>query len=76
MRILIHPREDAEGGNNLGDDVRKALEVLRTAYIDTEGGGTVGSNGTATGVVMIRHDSDLAKALATLSKAGIRASTP
>jgi hypothetical protein len=76
MRILIHLSNDTEGPINPSDEVRGALEVLRAAYIKTEGGATVESNGVVSGVVMNRNDSDLAKALAILGQSGIKASIP
>ena len=74
MRILIQPPEDAAGGHHVGDEVRKALEVLNAAYIKTEGGGTLASEGAVTGVIVLRSEDDASKALAVLVEAGIKAS--
>jgi hypothetical protein len=74
MRILIQPPEDTAGGRHVGDEVRKALEALNAAYIQTEGGGTLASDGAVTGVIMLRSEDDASKALAVLAQAGINAS--
>ena len=74
MRILIQPPEDNVGAHHVGDEVRKALEVLNAAYIKTEGGGTLAGDGVVTGVVMLRSEADASRALAVLDKAGIKAS--
>ena len=74
MRILIQPPDQASGARHAGEEVSKALEVLSAAYIKTEGGGTVSSDGTVTGVVVVSSDDDGPKALEALARAGIRAS--
>jgi hypothetical protein len=74
MRILIEPPDDSSGAYHVGDEVRRALEVLNAAYIHHEGGGTVSSDGVVTGIIMLRSEGDLSKALATLQRAGIKAS--
>jgi hypothetical protein len=74
MRILIEPPDDTSGAYHVGDEVRRALEVLNAAYIHHEGGGTIASDGVVTGVIMLRCEDDLSKALARLHRAGIKAS--
>ena len=74
MRILIQPANHASGSRHAGEEVSKALEVLNAAYIKTEGGGTVTSDGIVTGVVVVSSDDDGLKALETLATAGIKAS--
>ncbi|HLI82147.1 MAG TPA: hypothetical protein VKV03_19300 [Candidatus Binataceae bacterium] len=74
MRILIQPPDDTAGAHHAGDEVRKALETLQAAFIRTEGGGTVSSDGAVTGVIVVSSDNDAPKALDALGKAGIRAS--
>jgi len=73
MRILLQP-SNLNGARHAGDVVRDALEILQAAFIRTDGGGTVSSNGMTTGVVVISSDDNVPKALAALAKAGIRAS--
>ncbi len=74
MRILIEPPNDTAGARHAGDEVRKALETLQAAFIKTEGGGTVSSEGAVTGVVVVSSDDDAPKALDALAQAGIKAS--
>jgi hypothetical protein len=73
MRILIEPPDHIAGAPHAGDEVRKALEILQAAYIKTEGG-TITSDGTVTGVIVVSSDDDGSDALEALGKAGIRAS--
>lgn len=76
MRIIIQPRDNsAESFVDLSHQIRKAIDILRAAYISTEGGGTVGTNGDAFGALILRYDADASKAIAALTKAGIKAST-
>jgi hypothetical protein len=74
MRILIQPPDHTSGAHHAADEVSKALEVLQSAFIRTEGGGTVTSNGTVTGVLVVSSNDDGPKAVDALAKAGIRAS--
>jgi hypothetical protein len=74
MRILIQPPDDTSGAYHVGDEVRRALEVLNAAYIKNEGGGTVASDGVVSGIIMLRSEEDLSKALVVLVRAGIKAS--
>jgi hypothetical protein len=74
MRILIQPPDHNAEARHVGDEVRKALEILHGALIKTEGGGTVASDGTVTGVIMVNSDDDAPKALDALAQAGIKAS--
>ncbi len=76
MRIIIQPpNNSSEGFAALSREIRKAIEVLRAAYIPTEGGGTVGTDGNAFGALILRYDDDAPRAIAALTDAGIRAST-
>lgn len=70
MRILIEP--DADAGVNVGNEVRRSLEVLHAALILTDGGGTLHSGDKVTGVIMLRSDQDASKALEALARAGIK----
>ena len=74
MRILIQPPHETADVSVASDEVRRALDALRTARINTDGGGTIESEGVVTGVVTIRSDEDAAKALEVLAQAGINAS--
>ena len=69
MRITIHLTTD-----EVEPDVRRAIEVLRSANIPTDGGGTIGTEGHAIGAIILRNDADVATALETLARAGIKAS--
>jgi len=79
MRILIQPPDHVSGARRVDEEVSKALEVLRDAFIKTEGGGTVSAgsivagDGAVTGVIVISSRDDASKALDALAKAGIRA---
>jgi len=76
MRIIIQPPDNStEGFAALSREIRRALEVLRGAYIPTEGGGTVGTDGNAFGALILRYEADAPKAIVALTEAGIRAST-
>ncbi len=72
MRILIEPDPGIQ--LNVGNEVRRALEVLHAAYILTDGGGTLQSGDRVTGVIMLRSDHDGPRALEVLARAGIKAS--
>lgn len=71
MGIVIRPSVDANGPVVL--DLWKALEILRLANIQTEGGASFGQDTHAYGEVILLHDKDNAKAVALLEKAGIPA---
>ena len=73
MRITIQPTK-AEDGHPVGVDVRKALEVLHIASIQTAGGGTIGSDGDLFGAIVLQRETDIPKAIALLKQAGIRVS--
>jgi hypothetical protein len=74
MRILIQPAPATGDVHSVSDEVRRALDVLDAAFIRTEGGGTIESDGIVTGVIVIKLDEDVTKALAVLRQAGITAS--
>ena len=73
MRIVIRP-STAENQNLISDDITKALDVLRAATIQTDGGGTVGQNGDAYGVILLSHEADIPRAIEALAQVGISAS--
>jgi hypothetical protein len=72
MKIIVHLLVD-EYGRAVGGEVHRAIEALRLADILTEG--TIESGRNAVGVIMLRHDADLPKAMLALRNAGIRTST-
>jgi hypothetical protein len=74
MRILIQPPRPTAEVHLVIDQVRRALDVLDAASIKTEGGGTIESDGIVTGVIVVKLDEDVAKAIAVLAQAGITAS--
>ncbi len=74
MRILIQPPEADGGAHHVGDEVRRALEILARAAVKTDGGGTVSSDQGVTGVLVLSSDGDASRALQTLAQAGIKAS--
>jgi hypothetical protein len=74
MRILIQPPEANSGAHHVGDEVRRALDVLNRAFIKTDGGGTVSSDGGVTGVLVLSSEGDASRALERLAQAGIKAS--
>lgn len=51
------------------------MEILEAAHIKTQGGGTIESDGTVTGVLVLRFEDDSTKAIEVLARAGIKAST-
>ncbi len=71
MRIII---QAAAADRDIGDEVRRAIEVLRIALILVSGGGTVERDGTAYGVILLSSSNDAALALEVLTTAGIVAS--
>ncbi len=73
MRILIQPPRATDDTTRASDGVHKALEVLDAAHIKTQGGGTVESDGSVTGVLILRFDDDSVKAIEALARAGIKA---
>ncbi len=73
MRILIQPPHAADDIARASDEVHRALEVLEAAHIKTQGGGTIESEGSVTGVVVLRFDDDTEKAIEALAEAGIKA---
>ena len=73
MRIVIRP-STVENRSLISDDISKALDVLRAATIQTDGGGTVGQNGDAYGVILLSHEADIPRAIDALAQAGIDAS--
>lgn len=75
MRILIRQPQAVADVCLASAEVRKALEVLEAVHIATEGGGTIESVACVMGVVVIKLDSEVTKALETLAQAGIKAST-
>ena len=75
MRILIQPTDPTAGAHLVGDQVRRALDVLSRAHIKTEGGGTITGHDGITGIIMISDDADASDAIAALANAGIKAST-
>jgi hypothetical protein len=75
MRILIQPPNYSEGGQaELGREIGRAIELLRRAYIPTDGSGTVGYNGDMFAALILRRGQDGTRAVHALKKAGIRAS--
>jgi len=72
MPIIIRPTNDGSGRGVV--DLRKALEVLRAANIQTEGGGTLGRDEEAYGVIELVHETDVRRAIVALNRAGIAAS--
>lgn len=72
MRILIQPPHAADDIARASDEVHRALEV-EAAHIKTQGGGTIESEGSVTGVVVLRFDDDTEKAIEALAEAGIKA---
>lgn len=75
MRILIRPADLNATTHLVGDEVRRALDVLSRAHIKTEGGGTITGHDGITGIIMISDDADASDAIAALANAGIKAST-
>ena len=72
MRIVIQPRSDGYGLD--GYELQRALDTLRDATIQTEGGALIGVEGSLLGVVILRARADTRRALAVLKTAGMRAS--
>ena len=74
MQIIIQPPNAAHAGQaDLGRELRKAIDVLRSAHIPTDGGGSVGYNGDMFGALFLRYKHDSRRALRVLTKAGVRA---
>jgi hypothetical protein len=73
MRILIQPAHPAADIAQASDEIHRALEVLEAAHIKTQGGGTIESDGSVTGVLVLRFDDDAAKAIEALARGGIKA---
>ena len=74
MRILIRQPQTVADVCLASAEVRKALQVLEGVQVKTDGGGTIESDGCVTGVVVIKLDSEVTKALEALAQAGIKAS--
>jgi hypothetical protein len=73
MRIVIRP-STAENRHPVSVEITKALGVLRTATIQTDGGGTVGLNDDTYGVILLSRETDIPRAIEALAQAGISAS--
>ena len=74
MRIVIQPPDTFNGDQAvLAREIQKAMEVLRTSYIPTDGGGSIERDGDAWGVVILHYHEDGPTALRALFRAGIRA---
>jgi hypothetical protein len=71
MRIVI--QTNGRDHAALSCEVRRAIGVLRNAYIPTDGGGTISSDDGEFGAIILRHEGDAVKALETLTQAGIKA---
>jgi hypothetical protein len=72
MRIVIQPRSNGYGFDSY--ELQRALDTLRDATIQTEGGALIGVEGLLLGVVILRAKADTLRALAVLKTAGMRAS--
>ena len=73
MRIVIRP-SIAENRRLVADEISKALGVLRAATIQTNGGGTIGLDDDAYGVILLARETDIPRAIEALAQAGISAS--
>jgi len=74
MRILLQPADPNAAAHLVGDEVRRAFDVLQAAYIKTEGGGTMTSSDGVVGVLVLTSEADAPHAIAVLADAGIKAS--
>ena len=66
MRIVLQPAWGPAEVHLASDEVRKALEALSAAYVKTDGGGTIESDGVVTGVIVLRFEGDATEALEIL----------
>jgi len=74
MRIVIKPPNSCDGDRDaLAREIKKAVEILRSAYIPTDGGGSFERDGEMWGVVILHYHEDGPTALRVLFRAGIRA---
>ncbi len=74
MRIIIQcPDNSSASFIVLGREISKAMEVLRGAYIPTDGD-AVGWNRDAFGALTLRYPRDASRAIKVLTRAGIKAS--
>ena len=72
MRIVLRPPADGYGFDR--NELQRALDTLRDATIQIEGGAVVGVEGTTIGIVVLRAKADTGRALAALKLAGMHAS--
>jgi len=74
MRIVIRPPNSSDGERAvLAGEIQKAMAVLRSAYIPTDGSGSFERDGEMWGVVILHYHEDGPTALRVLFRAGIRA---
>ena len=74
MRIVIQPPDTFNGDQAvLAREIQKAMAVLRSAYIPTDGSGSFERDGEMWGVVILHYHEDGPTALRALFRAGIRA---
>ncbi len=74
MRVVIQPPDSSNASQAvIAREIQKAMEVLRSSYIPTDGGGSFERGGDMWGVVILHYNEDGPTALRALFRAGIRA---